>query len=1049
MTKRTRTRNALFTSIISLLLCVSMLVGTTFAWFTDEVKSGRNMIAAGNLDVELYHSDENETDVKVDGSTKLFNDVVLWEPGAVLYDTLQVKNVGSLALKYDLNLTVLNETVVNGYKLSDVIKVGVLDSALGTGTTRDGLIGEVTNWIPLSQFAMNKNGIKLEVGGEDTFTLVLYWQPNSNEIDNRYNMNNENQGKKLELDIGVNLFATQVETEADSFGDDYDANAPTLLTVNGVPYKTVEEVNAALAAATGNVTVVMDNVDYVAESGNALTIPANVNATLEISGYVSLTGAAGGAGIYVSEGASLTVSGDTLIAKGNAGVDDETGGSGIGGPGSITIDGVKALTAEGYGKNGYGIGSATSTVTIKNSTVVMARGGYYNAAFTDTSYVKDAKEGAPAIGGAVITLNDTTVKNALGGSKAAGIGARFWNGTTITIANSTIENVEGGASAAGIGGSRVKASVSMAPVTVTITDSTVTAKGGYYGAGIGSGYDTYCASEQPLTTINISGGSVINAQGGKYAAGIGTGYHVANLSLNIADTATINAKSGEKFYKATYTLAQDVGYGVVDPAREGIQATDLPTDKIVTTADELATAAAGGYTDIYLAPGEYNVKELGGKNLTLSGSRDAVLKIQNEGEDGCDYGFGSSGAAGGSYTINGVTVDTTANTGNYKGYCYHNSMTFNDCAFVGAYSVNAYGTQTFNNCEFDFNNGYFWTWGAAQVNFNGCTFNGNSKTILAHGSQNTVININNCTFAATAKGYTGSGDHTAAVEMDPTGTNTYTVNITNSTINENYAGWTRIKDGSTGHTIKIDGKSPASDADSLDDALKNGNDVVLMNTVTMEADKIAPYGNKYGVALNGGVLDGNGNELEIECYGDDYGIMTTGGTIKNLTIQEGCRAVMIMYPTTDMILDNVNIGGDGVLYPINTGESGEAPVKLIVTNSTLAGWVSYGNGVVSEASFTNVNFEQGTYYNNIYGRVLKPYTSTTLTDCRFVEHMNLDLSALVEGEKITITNCTVNGQAVTLDVFTVPNTDAEYDTELFTVDLPSWADDVADCIIIK
>ena len=197
------------------------------------------------------------------------------------------------------------------------------------------------------------------------------------------------------------------------------------------------------------------------------------------------------------------------------------------------------------------------------------------------------------------------------------------------------------------------------------------------------------------------------------------------------------------------------------------------------------------------------------------------------------------------------------------------------------------------------------------------------------------------------------------------------------------------------------------------------------------------------------MLDGNGNELEIECYGDDYGIMTTGGTIKNLTIQEGCRAVMIMYPTTDMILDNVNIGGDGVLYPINTGESGEAPVKLIVTNSTLAGWVSYGNGVVSEASFTNVNFEQGTYYNNIYGRVLKPYTSTTLTDCRFVEHMNLDLSALVEGEKITITNCTVNGQAVTLDVFTVPNTDAEYDTELFTVDLPSWADDVADCIIIK
>ena len=153
------------------------------------------MIAAGNLDVELCHSDENETDVKVDGSTKLFNDVVLWEPGAVLFDTLQVKNVGTLALKYDLNLSVLNETVVIGYKLSDVIKVGVLDGALGAGTTRDGLIAAVSSWTPLKDFSMNKNAIALEVGGEDTFTLVLYWQPNSNEIDNRYNMNNENQGK--------------------------------------------------------------------------------------------------------------------------------------------------------------------------------------------------------------------------------------------------------------------------------------------------------------------------------------------------------------------------------------------------------------------------------------------------------------------------------------------------------------------------------------------------------------------------------------------------------------------------------------------------------------------------------------------------------------------------------------------------------------------------------------------------------------------------------------------------------------------------------------
>ena len=55
MTNRKTTRRALVLSLLSLLLCCSMLVGTTFAWFTDSVTSGKNVIIAGNLDVELSH----------------------------------------------------------------------------------------------------------------------------------------------------------------------------------------------------------------------------------------------------------------------------------------------------------------------------------------------------------------------------------------------------------------------------------------------------------------------------------------------------------------------------------------------------------------------------------------------------------------------------------------------------------------------------------------------------------------------------------------------------------------------------------------------------------------------------------------------------------------------------------------------------------------------------------------------------------------------------------------------------------------------------------
>ncbi len=221
---------------------------------------------------------------------------------------------------------------------------------------------------------------------------------------------------------------------------------------------------------------------------------------------------------------------------------------------------------------------------------------------------------------------------------------------------------------------------------------------------------------------------------------------------------------------------------------------DAKYDTIVSTAEELKTAVADGATNILLRDGEYNVANCGGKTLTISGSKNAVLKLYNEGEDGCDYGFDGS-----TVTFNGITIDTTANTGNYKGYA-RMTATFNDCNFVGG-GYTTFKEQTFNNCTFDIA-GYIWTWGATKVTFDKCTFVGDSRAILAHGSASTVITIKDCDFAATSQGKTWSGDWVAAVEIDPTGTNTYTINFTgDNTLSENYNGWTRVKDGSTGHTI--------------------------------------------------------------------------------------------------------------------------------------------------------------------------------------------------------------------------------------------------------
>lgn len=82
---------------------------------------------------------------------------------------------------------------------------------------------------------------------------------------------------------------------------------------------------------------------------------------------------------------------------------------------------------------------------------------------------------------------------------------------------------------AGIGGGH-----NVASVTVVIGGGTVTAVGGYDGAGIGGGY---CG----IGNVTITGGTVV-ANGGTYAAGIGGGYtNIANVTIT---GGSVTAESG-------------------------------------------------------------------------------------------------------------------------------------------------------------------------------------------------------------------------------------------------------------------------------------------------------------------------------------------------------------------------------------------------------------------------------------------------------------------------------------------------------------------------
>ena len=217
-------------SLLALLMCVTMLVSTTFAWFTDSVTSSRNMIATGTLDVELYHSNGAVTNERVTESTQLFLDQqgnpILWEPGVVSYENLRIVNEGSLALVYQLALNVTNENYIidggNRFGLSQVLKVGVVEDGI-TATDRDSVINAVSSWTKLESLLRDGS---LIADAEKTWGIVIYWQPGDN--DNNWNANNGKQlssGTALSIDLGVNLTATQEMYENDSFGNDYDVSA--------------------------------------------------------------------------------------------------------------------------------------------------------------------------------------------------------------------------------------------------------------------------------------------------------------------------------------------------------------------------------------------------------------------------------------------------------------------------------------------------------------------------------------------------------------------------------------------------------------------------------------------------------------------------------------------------------------------------------------------------------------------------------------------------------------------------------------------------------
>ncbi len=245
MTSSKSTKRALISSALALLMCVAMLIGTTFAWFTDTASTGVNKIQAGNLNIELQMKDNNGKWVNAEGKTLPFlvegkipaeGTQILWEPGCTYYvPEVRVVNKGNLAVKFEY----VNELLGVTGKLAEVLE-------------------------PVFKTPVDTNGEDINIEPE-----VLKPGEASPAWSFGYHMD-ENAGNEYQnataTGMCLTVVATQVPYEKDSISDQYDKDAT---------YPVVEAADLA------------EKLNELAD-GSVITVTGTVNTPLTISKPVTI-----------------------------------------------------------------------------------------------------------------------------------------------------------------------------------------------------------------------------------------------------------------------------------------------------------------------------------------------------------------------------------------------------------------------------------------------------------------------------------------------------------------------------------------------------------------------------------------------------------------------------------------------------------------------------------------------------------------------------------------------------------------------------------------
>ena len=324
MTNRKSTKRALLGSAMAMVLCLAMLVGATFAWFTDTASTGVNKIQAGKLDVALEMKDASGNWVSAEGKTLDFvkaadakGEAILWEPGCTYtLPELRVVNNGNLALKYMIKIT----GIKGDAKLNEAIEWTIGDVAMGAEQ-------------------------HLKAGESNAFTIKGHMKESAG-----------NEYMDLTISgISITVYATQDTVENDSFNNQYDKNAA---------YKGTQEFTEGTHTLSNGVVALNPNDIAVKASGR------DTNVTIT-GGYYDGGNGGNNICVYAMDGATVTIQGGTFTVGSDA---SGTGNSVVeSNGGNIVIEGGFFYTNYNWRGFYYVLNQKNDnpgTITVKGGTFV-------------------------------------------------------------------------------------------------------------------------------------------------------------------------------------------------------------------------------------------------------------------------------------------------------------------------------------------------------------------------------------------------------------------------------------------------------------------------------------------------------------------------------------------------------------------------------------------------------------------------------------------------------------------------------------------------------